>query len=238
MSYFDEIYKKRVNRYGTDYKSRLQGMRERDFSSLLDSSVYRVDWEYDDVYFPALLEPDSQDETQTLNSLLTKRDVDIPNGAIFENNGIKWMVYWKEYVSAKGYNKYTMIKMSHTVTWIAQNKKEYTTPAYFYGQEDNMLKDELKSRSRSSVLYTENLKCYFFICPLINTIKKDDYVILSKGTAYEEDFRVTGYDKQSTLGIEFVTVDPIYILDKTPAPEKTTTDSNEDFFWLNGGDSN
>jgi len=29
MSYFDEVYLKRLNRYGLDYQSRLQGQRER-----------------------------------------------------------------------------------------------------------------------------------------------------------------------------------------------------------------
>ena len=46
---------------------------------------------------------------------------------------------------------------------------------------------------------------------------------------------MTGYDIQSDLGVEFVTVDPVYLFDLTPAPEKTEEDSEDDFFWLNGG---
>ena len=45
MSYFD-IYKQRVNRYGIDYQSRLQGKREHNFELYLLKSVYRVDFEY------------------------------------------------------------------------------------------------------------------------------------------------------------------------------------------------
>jgi hypothetical protein len=62
-----------------------------------------------------------------------------------------------------------------------------------YGQEDNMLKDELKSRSRSSTLYTENLKSSFFILPTTEYIRKDDYLEIGEGKL-KEAYRVTGYD--------------------------------------------
>ena len=45
---------------------------------------------------------------------------------------------------------------------------------------------------------------------------------------------VTGYDLQSTPGVEYVTVDPTYIRDNTPAPPKEPTDPDEDYYWLGG----
>ncbi len=51
----------------------------------------------------------------------------------------------------------------------------------------------------------------------------------------QEYYRVTGYDIQSSLGVEYVTVDPIYEYDLTPVPEKQEGDSDESFFWLEGG---
>jgi hypothetical protein len=70
--------------------------------------------------------------------------------------------------------------------------------------------------------------------PTNEFIRKDDYLTVGEG-ALKEAYRVTGYDIQSTLGVEYVTVDPVYLRDETPAPEQTPEDSNEDFFWLNGG---
>ena len=55
--------------------------------------------------------------------------------------------------------------------------------------------------------------------------------------ALREAYRVTGYDIQSTPGVEYVSVDPVYLRDHTPAPEQTIEDDPDDFFWLNGGDS-
>ena len=97
-----------------------------------------------------------------------------------------------------------------------------------------MLKDELRSRSRSRVLYTEPLKLSFFIIPANEFLKKDDYLEVGEG-GLKEAYVVTGYDIQSTPGVEFVSVDPQYIRDLTPPPEKEEGDNDSDFFWINGG---
>ena len=47
QNYYEDIYLKRLNRYGYDYQSRIQGQRERVFEDKLLKSVYRVDFEYD-----------------------------------------------------------------------------------------------------------------------------------------------------------------------------------------------
>ena len=45
MNYFEDVYLKRLNRYGYDYQSRVQAQREKVFEDLLLKSVYRVDFE-------------------------------------------------------------------------------------------------------------------------------------------------------------------------------------------------
>ena len=145
-----------------------------------------------------------------------------------------WMVYWMEEIPVSGYNKYVMLRLTHYITWVARDGKTYSTWSYLYGQEDNMLKDELKSRSRSRVLYNENLKSSFFIMPTNEKIRKEDYFEIGTGEL-KEGYRVTGYDIQSTPGVEYVTVDPVYLYDSTPPPELKETDDPEDYFWLNGG---
>ena len=239
MGYYEEIYLKRLNRYGMDYNSRVQNQREKEFEDYLLKVTSRVDIEYDHKTIPASFERYKQDETETLAYLLTRRATEIPSGTILmipTQKGVKrpWMVYWLEEIQASGYNKYIMLKMSHFLEWTDRQGAKQTSWAYMYGQEDNMLKDELRSRSRSDTLYTEALKMSFFVMPTNEFIRKDDYLTVGEG-APKEAYRVTGYDIQSTLGVEYVTVDPVYLRDETPAPEQTPEDSNEDFFWLNGG---
>ena len=97
-----------------------------------------------------------------------------------------------------------------------------------------MLKDELKSRSRNTVLYTENLKLSFFITPFNEDIRKDDYLEVAQGNLIEA-YVVTGYDIQSTPGVEFVSVDPQYLRDHSIPPIKTEEDNQDDFYWLEKG---
>ena len=238
MSYFD-VYKQRLNRFGNDYQSRIQGAREYNFDLYLLKSVYRVDFEYKHCHHAASLERYKQDDTKTLQYLLTKVDLNIPNGTILEivdKDNVKqpWMVYYLENIEASGYNRYIVLKMTHYIKWLGRDDKWHYTHAYLYGQEDNMLKDEIRSRSRMDALYAENLKSSFFVAPANEFIKKDCYFIVGD-EPFQEYYRVTGYDLQSTPGVEYITIDPVYEFDLSAPPEQTTEDNNEDFFWFNGG---
>ena len=237
-SYYD-IYLKRLNRYGNDYQTRTQNKRERDFENYLLKSVYRIEFEYNTKINPATFERYKQDETETLHYLLTRVDVNIPNGTILmlpnKDDELKpWMVYYLEAIKASGYNRYVVLKMTHFLNWKDREGNSRSSWAYMYGQEDNMLKDELQSRSRSDARYAENLKDSFFVLPTNEYLRKDDYLEIGKG-ALKEGYRVTGYDIQSTPGVEYVTVDPIYLYDNSPAPEKQEGDNEKDYFWLEGG---
>ena len=237
-SYYD-IYLKRLNRYGNDYQTRTQNKRERDFENYLLKSVYRIEFEYDTKINPATFERYKQDETETLHYLLTRVDINIPNGTLLmlpnKDDELKpWMIYYLEAIKASGYNRYVVLKMTHFLNWKDREGNSRSSWAYMYGQEDNMLKDELQSRSRSDARYTENLKGSFFVLPTNEYLRKDDYLEVGEG-ALKEGYRVTGYDINSTSGVEYVTVDPIYLYDNSPAPEKQEGDNEEDYFWLEGG---
>lgn len=240
MGYFEDIYKKRVNRYGLDYQSRIQREREELFDLYLLKTIYRVDFFFEDEEVAGSLEKYKQDETQTLQYLLTKTNINMPNGTILmipDKDKIKrpWLVYYLEDIKASGYNRYIVLKMTHYLTWTARDGSQQESWAYMYGQEDNMLKDEIRSRSRMDTIYAENLKMSFFVMPTTPKIKKDDYLEIGTGEL-KEQYRVTGYDIQSTPGVEYVTVDPTYEYDLTPAPQQQPGDSEDEFFWLNGGE--
>lgn len=239
MGYYEDVYLKRLNHYGVDFQSRIQGQREENFRRQLAKSVYYVEFEYEGVMREGELTPMRQNETKTMQYLLTDVHLDMPNGTVLwipDKDEIlsPWLIYYLESIKASGYNRYIVLKMTHYLQWEDRQGKKRGTWAYFYGQEDNMLKDELKSRSRSKVLYTENLKLSFFIIPFNEYIRKDDYLELTRGKLTEA-YVVTGYDIQSTPGVEFVSVDPQYIRDKSEPPIQNASDSADDFYWLNRG---
>lgn len=239
MNYYEDVYLKRLNRYGYDYQTRIQTQREREFEQKLLKSVYRVDFSYNNTMHPGTLERYKQDETELLAYLLTRVNLDIPNGTILmipDKNKIEipWLVYWLENIKASGYNKYILLKMTHFIHWKDNEGNSHSSWCYMYGQQDNMLKDELRSRSRSGVLYTENLKMSFFVLPTNEFIRRDNYLEIGEG-ALKEAYRVTGYDIQSTQGVEYVTVDPVYLRDNSAPPVQSEQDDETNFYWLNGG---
>lgn len=238
MSYFD-IYLQRLNRFGNDYQSRIQGEREKLFELYLLKSVYRVDFMYDDQHWAGSLEKNKQDNSETRQYLLTNINLNIPSGTILmlsDKDGIEqpWMIYYLENIKASGYNRYIVLKMTHLLTWTARDGSIQSTWAYMYGQEDNMLKNEIRSRSRMDTIYEENLKLSFFVCPVNPYIKIDDYFIVGE-KPLEEHYRVTGFDTQSTPGVEFVSVDPVYEFDLTPPPAQPSDADEAEYFWFNGG---
>ena len=239
MNYFEDVYLKRLNRYGYDYQSRIQAQREEVFEGLLLKSIYRVDFVYEDEMHPGLLERYKQDETETMQYLLTRVGLNMPNGTLLmiPDKDMKeqpWLIYWLESIKSSGYNRYIVLKMTHFITWRDRSNIERSTWCYLYGQEDNMLKDEIRSRSRSDTIYAEDLKSSFFVCPTNEFIRKDDYMEIGIDVL-KEGYRVTGYDIISTPGVEYVTVDPVYLRDNSEPPVQKEEDDPAEFFWLNGG---
>lgn len=250
-NYYEDVYVNRLNRYGNDYQSRILGQRQKVFEQFLEKSIYRVDFEYNGEMHPASLEPYKQNETKTLQCLLTRLELKIPAGTILEIPKLQldfeepeyeyWMIYWLENKQTSGYNRYIVLRLSHIINWTDRDGVQRSMRGYFYGQEDNMLKDELKSRSRNHALYNEDLKLDFIIIPFNSHIRKDDYFEVVTGiddNTLTQAFVVTGHDVISTPGVEYVSVDPQYVRDNTPAPEYTPgQDSQETYYWLNGGDT-
>lgn len=241
MGYYDEVYLKRLNRYGLNYQSRVQAQRERGFDEYLYKSIYRVDFEYNGEEHPGTLEQYQQDKTKTLMYLLTRVGLQMPNGTMLSikdkfDDATDWMIFWLENLQASGYNKYVVLKMTHTITWRDCEKIEHTSRCYLWGPNSGAIKDTIKSKT-ASILYTEDFNSRFLIMPFNEALAKDTYFEIGEG-ATKEAYRVTGYDKQSTLGVEYVTIDPQYIRDNTPPPVPAEGDNPDEYYWLNGGNDN
>ena len=237
-NYYEDVYLKRLNRYGYDYQSRVQAQREREFEGKLLKSIYRVDFEYDGETHPATLERFKQDETELTQYLLTRVSLNLPNGTILmipDKDLVlqPWLVYWLESIKASGYNRYIVLKMTHQIIWRDRDENMQTSWCYLHGSGDSALKEALKA---VGAIYAEDDNSRFVVMPLNEHIKKEDYIEVGEGNL-KEAYRVTGYDIHSTPGVEYVSLNPMYIKDQTPAPEAKPGDQSEDYYWLNGGKS-
>lgn len=237
-NYYEDVYLKRLNRYGYDYQSRVQAQREREFEGKLLKSIYRVDFDFDGETHPGTLERFKQDETELSQYLLTRVSLNLPNGTILmipDKDLVlqPWLVYWLESIKASGYNRYIVLKMTHNITWRDRDGNARNSWCYFHGSGDSALKETLKA---AGAIYSEDDNSRFIVIPVNENIKKDDYLEVGEGKL-REAYRVTGYDIHSTPGVEYITLNPMYVKDKTPAPEPQPGDKSEDYFWLNGGES-
>lgn len=237
MSYYENVYKRRINRYGHDYQSRVQGQRERNFEDYLLKSLYRVDCEYDDKTIPATLERYKQDYVGTQCYLLTRITDVIPNGTILmitSQNGAEqpWMVWWLEHIEASGYNKYVVLKMNNYINWKI-GETTFSQWGYFSGPGTSAISDTIESSS-TAPLYRENQNLYRIIMPYAADLKIEAYAEI-KSMETTTPFVVTDIDVHSTPGVIYVTVDPTFDRDESEKPIPTDKDNPEDFFWLNGG---
>ena len=134
-NYYENVYFKRLNRYGRDYQSRVQAQRERGFEGKLLKSIYRVDFEYEGETHPATLERFKQDETELTQYLLTRVSLNLPSGTILmipDKDLVlqPWLVFWLESIKASGYNRYIVLKMTHQITWRDRDENMQTSWCY------------------------------------------------------------------------------------------------------------
>lgn len=235
--YYENVYKKRLNRYGLDFQSRIQGQRERNFEDYLYKTIYRVDFEFEGRMHPGSLEQSKQSYSETEGFLLTRRDLKIPNGTILEIKSLDgaaahWMVWWLEYVEANGYNKYLVLKMTHTLTW-KTNGVECSQMGYLQGPGAKAISDTIKSGSGAPI-YKENNNLHLFITSYNKDLVRDVYFeVRQKET--RQGYVITEFDVNSTPGVSYVSVDPVQLREENIIPTKTPEDREEDFYWLNGG---
>lgn len=236
---YNEVYRARVNRFGIDFQTRVQGEREKAFENYLKKTIYLVDFRYDKVLLWGSFEPYKQDETQTLHYLLTETSVNMPNGTVLflPNKDYlreRWMVLFLEDYKASGYNRYIMLKLN---TVLEINGEEVW--CYFHGPGRSAMRDTIKSRggfsSGGGTVYLEDMNNYLMVMPKNPNIQKDNYYEI--GTPpYVQPFRVMGFDVQSNPGVEYVTLEIVYKYDQTPAPTPTSQATSEEFFWFTGHD--
>lgn len=233
--YYNDVYRKRLNRYGLDYQSRIQGQREKEFDKYLYKSIYRVDFLYQEEYHPATLEPYKQSYSETQSYLLTKRDLKIPNGTVLTIDSLDgasapWMVWWLEQVESGGYNRYIVLKMTHLLNWDFDGEKQEQW-AYFLGPGTSVISETVATATGKAV-YKENDRLHMFITPYTSKIKNGAYFELNYQNEIQA-FKASESDINSTPGVSYVTIDPVLIRDKSEKIEPEET--NQQSFWLAGG---
>lgn len=232
---YDDVYYARATRWGKNYQERVKNQREELFRRYLLQSVYQVSF-YDSEGNPIIgsLQPYKQDDTKTVECLLLEFDKRYPGGTIFDINDQKWMILRLDDDMTRGYLKYYMLRMTHTIEWLDLEGNWYSSPGYFYGPMLIHIKDLLESRGKEPT-YLESNKTNHLIMPYNEHISKESYFRTNN-----ESYVITGFDQDSTSGVCYISANSTYERDLTPAPELPpdydppldVNDGDDDYFWL------
>lgn len=238
MGYYPDIYHKRINRYGKDYASRVEGQRAREFENFLLKSPNRVDFKYNDTLAAGVLEQYKQDHSETQGYLLTQKDIELPSGTIInlrnkEGKSQYWMVWWLEQIKTSGYYRYVILKMNYYLEWFDKNNNRHGQWSYFQSPGARAMKDA-NTEGFEGARFKENNNQYLFITPYQSFFTRDTYLEVINGEQTSA-YRVVEFDNQATPGVSYLSVESIAKKDTTPVPTPTEQDNKEDFFWLQGG---
>lgn len=234
--YYTNVYSKRLNRYGSDYQSRIEGIRAKEFEDFLLKSPNRVDFEFDGTLIAAVLEQYQQDYSEVRGFLLTQKDVNIPYGTIIQINTQDgqeqhWMIWWLEQIKSSGYHRYVVLKMNYYINWFTDegSKGQWS---YFSTPGSKAMRDSVLTGTGAR--FNENNALMMFITPYNKDFNREGYLETKNGERIV-GYRITEFDNQATPGISYLSVESIARKDFTPTPTKSETEEDTDFFWLQGG---
>lgn len=234
--YYTNIYNKRLNRYGSDFQSRIEGQRAKEFKDFLLKSPNRVDFQYNGEKVAGVLEQYKQDYSETQGYLLTTKEIEIPSGTIIELTDKKWqttrwMVWWLEQIKTSGYHRYVILRMNYYLEWLDDIRMGQW--GYLSTPGTRTIRDAAVEGS-AGMRFFENNNLMMFITPYQKIFERDTYIEVKNGEKTSA-YRVVEFDNQATPGVSYLTVESIPQKDMTPAPKKAENDEETDFFWLNGG---
>ena len=102
-----------------------------------------------------------------------------------------------------------------------------------FGACSTMVAKEPQEDEIKAICQLATVKCYYNNVAKI--VKEKDYIKNPKDSGYVSYHLILGVPVALVDGVEYVTVDPVYLRDETPAPTKPENDTSDDFFWITGG---
>ena len=216
MSYFNDVYLKRINRYGNTLQDRIQGKREHDFIAMMNKSPNKVEvrevnpWAGDTIFYNGVLQTKEYDEDEIQNYLLVPCNQKVPMGYLLYFTDVRrdverekpFMAFAEDPYTTAGYNRYTVVELEETLKWIVDGVP-YSSPVHATGggsgARDKNINLKFRIQFSEAGVYLPN-KRYSLIMPYNEAIKKNHRVTLGG-----ETWRITGFDKISVSGVMYLT---------------------------------
>ena len=212
--YFNDIYLRRINRYGRTLQQRVVNKKEHDFHHFVRKSPNRVEVFIRDYNFEGVLQTKTYDEIETIDYFLTYKSIEIPTGTILKVRDIRdideytyWIVVSRDNFVSAGYNRYTVVKLDREIRWITDEGFLFKALVHISGSGSGGTNRRLISAvkiTNESVVYMPNQ-----VLTLVMQDKKE----IKRGTRINIKgivWKISGYDNVTNEGVSYVTLEQDY----------------------------
>ena len=241
MSYFEEVYLKRMNKDGSNIQERVKTRKEKEFDTLFlqktkyQAAIYQVN--DNPVEILSSLQPEKWNQDKIVSNLLVSTSSQkFKTGDIiktFQKNkdmelDKTWIVLFVSNDITHGYQKYEIIELDEVINFTDEyGETDQVIPVKFVSETSVYIKD--KFNSYGSVTYREPLAQRKFITQNTDFLVKGKYFD-HKNRGWEID----GIDNISIEGVAYVSVKERLKREPEPNTSKDILVGEDDNFWLNG----
>lgn len=241
MSYFEEVYLKRMNKEGSTIQERVKTRKENEFDRLFlqktkyQAAVYQLN--DDPVEILSSLQPNKWNQDKIVSNLLVSTHCQkFKAGDIVKTfQKVKeveldktWLVMFVSEDITHGYQKYEVIELDEVINYCTEYGDTICTiPVKFVSETSVYVQD--KFNSYGAVSYREPLAHRKFITRDYDFLKKELYFDY-KGRGWEID----GIDNISIEGVAYVSVKEMLKREPEPRTSEDIIVGDNDNFWLNG----
>ena len=214
MAYFDKVYLKRVNKYGTSIQERIQNKKVHDFGVVLRKSPNKVLVFKDSETYEGILQNKTNSEKEVVDYLLTYKSIRWADGTIITTEEPvdlkrkRWLLFHLDEFVSIGYNRYQIIELDRDIQWI-DDGIVYSEYVHFTGSGAN-----LRDKSITSKFSTQySLAAMSLPNKILNLVMKTNSRI-KKGIRIligDEVWKISGIDKISVPGVSYITLEEDYI---------------------------
>lgn len=214
MSYYNDVYLKRLNRFGTNIQERIQGKKEYDFQLFKDKSPNKVTVHLDDREDEGVLQIQESNEKEVSSYLLVNKNIEYAVGDIIETIQFVdkkrqlWIVFHLDIFTSIGYNRYQIVELDRNIQWIDEGVVHQEL-CHITGSganlRDKSITEKFTIQWDVAAVYLPN-KILNLVMKTNSNLKKGTRILVE-----DEMWKVTGIDKISVPGVSYITLKEDYI---------------------------
>lgn len=242
MSYFDDVYLKRINYTGTTRQDRIKTRKEREFDLLfLKQTEYLATITLineEQVSIKCSMQPNKWNESNLItNLLLSTSAAPLKSGDMLQiKQTIKeqisekiWLVIFVEENLTKGYQLFKIICLDNMLNLTDEyGNSIYTTPIKIVNSAQSFMQDTI-IRNAHELGYREPQTTHILITRDNDLIRKGTYFNLG-----DRGWEIVGKDNFSVKNVAYIYISEKLLRQEEPLSSESLLVGENDNFFLNG----